>query len=327
MAQLLQTSKLAKMRRTQEVKGWDIDRDLDWGCHTEARPLLPLGEDLERSLGLSCSESLALSQLLGLMAINAISEHERAIQYVKEACWSQPLRRRNLGQDYRDLGEQFFADEAKHSRAFARYIERFADRHGVPYLELLEILPSYKDSWVCRFFRWNSKLGGRAVWWLVMLTEEESLQIYRQIRPHKSEIDPLFYQLHKLHFQEEIRHISYAPLMLRKLGEPRCILQSWIGRFDYVFAMAMHFLWIGQQLRRVGRARGLRKQHPFFGSIASVFDKLDALPLRKRWQILFFEVPFLSDLFRPARHRAVRIEWKRNRDFSSLPNLFNFLRS
>src|SRR5690606_28965996 len=104
-------------------------------------------------------------------------------------------------------------------------------------------------------------------------------------------------------------------------------LSRWISRFDYVFAMAMHYLWLGQQLNRVRRVRKLRDKHPFFAAVASAFAKLDALPLRRRIKIAGWEVPFLSELFRPARHRSMRVELQRNRDFSSLPKPLHFLRS
>ena len=310
-----QKSKLERMLATQKKQAWDMEQDINWENFNFDLPLLPIGQEIRTELNLTKRQYVVASQLLGLIATQAISEHEKALQIVKRSCWWNPVTNRKLPNDMLHLGEQFFREEAKHSETFARFIRLFANQKGISEQALKSILPQYKDGLFCNMFRLNSKLGGRAVWWLVMLTEEESLDLHRKLRSVNDEVDPLFYQLHELHFQEEVRHISYAPMMLRQLGG------KWISRFDYRFAEVVHFIWILNQLRRLKKLKKIRGQHPFFEILYEVYLKLDRLPWRKKTNLLFSKTPYLSPLFRPMRHKAMRVEIKRNIDY---PTFFKF---
>lgn len=314
-----QKTKLTRMLEAQKRHSWDLERDVDWEVRDTKRPLLPIGSQAT-SLGLSTVEERTLSQLLGLIATSAISEHERALKIVKKDCWSRPLSRKRKSRELRDLGEQFFLEEEKHSQAFAKYIETFAHDQGLDLRDLQQILPKYEDGFMCKVFRLNSLLGGRAIWWLVMLTEEESLDLFRKMRPHQESIDPLFYQIHDLHFQEEVRHISYAPQMLRLLGG------GWLSKFDYRLAELMHFVWILIQLRRLRKVSHLTQKHPFFASVNAIIKKFERLKWKERWNLILNQTPFLSSLFRPLRHKAMRIELKRNGDLPSLLSNFTFIK-
>ena len=308
-------TKYHKMLRLQEAKEWDLETDIRWDSHRVASPLLPECDEIGFKYDMTGREKLVFSQFLGLMAVQAISQHERILADMQESCWRRPLLKINSNRDYIDLGEQFFKEEAKHSRAFAKYVEVFSSHQNIDLESLKSVLPEYKFSWLAKIFKLNSILGGRAIWWLVMITEEESLSLFRKIRDYKGSVDPLFYQLNELHFQEEIRHTSYAPLMLRELTNGRGRL---LMKFDYILASTLHKIWIGSQIRRLKRISKLDKANPFFNTLQDVYKKFRVLSLRKKVFALRNEIPFLSELFNPLRHRAIAIELQRNPDHTLL---------
>lgn len=301
-------SKYHRMRLVQEEKQWDLERDLPWDAFETTRPLLPDCRALAEALALTPAEELACSQLLGLMAVQAISEHEKILGVVRELCWRRPLARLDAGEDVVKLGEQFFKEEAKHSLAFARYVETFARGRGIGVEELRAVLPSYRArSWSTGLFLLNSLCGGRAIWWLVMITEEESLALFRDIRSRKAEIEPLFYALNQHHFEEEIRHSSYAPLMLRMLGT---------SRLDFLLAEALHRVWVLRQLFRLRRLRRGSETSGFHAELRSVLAKFQRLPWRRRLALVATKIPYVSQLMQPRRHKAIGIELQRNAELA-----------
>jgi len=308
-------SKYRKMLRLQEAQEWDIEADIHWNNHHQTWQLIPNCQGFAKTYLLNDQEQVVFSQFLGLMAVKAISQHEKILASVQEDCWRKPLQKKNSNCDYRELGEQFFKEEAKHSKAFAKYIDVFAASRNMDINELNSILPEYKNSWMASIFKWNSKLGGRAIWWLVMITEEESLALFRSIRSHKKAVDPLFYELNECHFQEEIRHSSYAPLMLRELTASK---MAWPFKFDFILANLLHKVWIGLQIWKLRKVTKLEQSHPFFGTLNRVYKKINRLSLRKKLSLLRNDIPVLSQVFDSSRHRAIAIELQRNPDLRSL---------
>lgn len=291
------------MRLVQEEKQWDLERDLPWASLDATRALLPDCRALADALTLTPAEELACSQLLGLMAVQAISEHEKILGVVRDLCWRRPLARIDAGDDVVKLGEQFFKEEAKHSLAFARYVETFAQGRGIDAASLHAVLPSYRArSWSTAAFVLNSLLGGRAIWWLVMITEEESLALFRDIRSRKAEVEPLFFALNQQHFEEEIRHSSYAPLMLRMLGTSRA---------DFLLAETLHRVWVLRQLLRLRRLGRSTETSGFYADLRSVLAKFQRLPWRHRLALVATKIPYVSQLMQPRRHKAIGIELQR----------------
>lgn len=306
-------SKYRRMRLLQEEKQWDIDTDIPWASLDPTKPLLPRVPAFTAALGLTADEELAFSQVLGLMAVQAISEHEKVLGAVKERCWTKPLSGVGTPDDVAHLGEQFFREEAKHAEAFGRYVAGYAAALGVELADLKSILPTYdRDSLTTRLFALNSALGGRAMWWLVMITEEESLALFRRLRDAEGDVDPLFYELNRQHFDEEIRHMSYAPLMLRHLSSGAWPFQRYIMQFDYLTAEVLHVAWLLKQMTRLKRVHLLRAKHPAFARLSDVMRKFEALSWTHRLGMILGGIPYASEALNPRRHRAVGIEIKRN---------------
>lgn len=312
MASASARSKYQRMLQLQRESAWDLETDLDWSGLAAGQALLPCPPSFGDMLGLDQHERLAVSQLLGLMAVQAIAEHERVMGAVQDLCWRLPVRKAGLSPDVIALGDQFFAEEAKHARAFGRYVETFASVHGIPRDALAAILPTYShDSWFTRLFRANARFGGRAIWWLVLMTEEESIDLHRRIGSSGTPVEPLFRRLNELHFEEERRHSGYSPLMLRTLSAPSTLLGRVLARTDYAFAVVLHAAWVLCQMRRATRVAEHAHRHPFFAAVASVFTKLNRKPVLRRLTIVLNEVPYASELLRPGRHPGIRAERSR----------------
>ncbi len=54
-------------------------------------------------------------------------------------------------------------------------------------------------------------MGGHAFWWVVAVVEEVALLIYQAVYRHRKQMDPLFYQIHRKHFEEEIAAYKLRP--------------------------------------------------------------------------------------------------------------------
>ena len=95
-----------------------------------------------------------------------------------------------------------------------RFLSIFAKETNVSVSELQSLLPVLDKSKIESLFRVNGVVGGQALWWVVAAVEEESIMVYRHLHKFKKDLDPLYYELHRKHFEEETRHAAYAFLML-----------------------------------------------------------------------------------------------------------------
>ena len=209
-------SLLSRKLEVQSAKGWDLEKDLNWDQGVDlSKFLLPLDQESILFPDANADQKRVISQLMGLIIASSISELEKVACELKEPSWDRFLRKHPISPEFRTLGEHFYEDEKKHSEAFSRYIDSFALELGVDPQDLKQLLPQSNQTIQGQIFKLNSMAGGMAIWWLIAAVEEESILFYRYIQNMKSDIDPLYYQLHKLHFEEEVRHKSYAFMMLK----------------------------------------------------------------------------------------------------------------
>jgi hypothetical protein len=309
-------SKSRRMMLLQQKSSWDLSRDLNWDQFDISKPLFPLSNNFAEALQLTAQEQIALSQLIGIMAAQAISQHERVMQTAKESCWTKPAIQRAMDPDLKELGEEFFQEESKHADAFAQYVCRFADAKGLKSQDLQAYLPTYdEDSILARLMKLNSKLGGRAIWWLVMLTEEESVSIFKLLRRESANIEPVYLNLHRLHYEEEIRHMSYAPMMLRFFSKSASWMAKLVSTFDFAFMYLAHATWVLLQFLRVKRLKSYSGSNAFLCDLQSVFRKIDAIPRASLFKLSMTELPWMSRLLSPLEHQSIRAEWHRSKGF------------
>jgi hypothetical protein len=254
----------------QAANEWDLERDVPWQAIDSQKPLIPLDSLFSKIPGITPEERVALSQLLGLMTVKAIGEHEHVLSAIREHCERHVNPNVPNVEDLKLLMNQFFSEEAKHSAAFARYVSTFAQDAGISLSDLNQILPTFSArSWFTKIILWNGRLGGNAAWHLMQLTEHESVDLFRYLKTIDNTIDPLYYNLHRLHYEEELRHISFPPIIIRQ-GNFRKSTQQLNSRF----ARGVHAFWMLVQFMRLSHIHRLRNRHPFFAALQSAKQKI-----------------------------------------------------
>ena len=106
---------------------------------------------------------------------------------------------------------------------------------------------------------------------VVAAVEEESIEVFRQLRPHREEIDNLYFELHQKHFEEETRHASFAFLMLELLEERTSTPVKMLSRqIDYIMSEVLQVSWILGELMKVVHLEKLKDRHPFYQGLAEL---------------------------------------------------------
>jgi predicted metal-dependent hydrolase len=297
--------------KRQKRLAWNLNTSIRWRRGIDfAKPLVPLDDYHIIFPGkLTFNQKLAVSQFMGLLIASTFSETEKALGRLRVEAWEDMMRKRALNPEIIAMGKQFFTEEDKHSLAFDRYIEIFAKGVNVDAATLKGILPSVDAGWVESSLRRNAKQGGLVLWWIVATVEEESTQIFRQMVPFRQVLDPLYYELHKRHFEEEARHAPYAFMILDLcLGGK----MNW-RRFslDFVRSEIMKMMWMMMELTKSLKVRELRDRHSFFA-------ELDGLLASFKWWhlptlLLRFvrETPYISPFVNAQYHGELTKTLKR----------------
>lgn len=256
------------MLQQQKENGWALDTDIPWNTLQISAPLLPLDLLFQKVPGLTAEERLAISQFLGLMAVKAIAEHEHLLGVIQSQCTTRVAEAVDASEGMRPLMERFFEEEKKHSAAFSQYITEFTQKAGIAPSDLETVLPKFSaNSLFTKFALLNNALGGNAIWHLIQITEHESIDLYRFLKETSVEIDPLYFTLNRLHYEEEIRHISFPPLVIR-LAKPKS------QKFNQKFARLLHAVWMVTQFVRLRHISSLKNKHFFFNSLHSAQKKV-----------------------------------------------------
>lgn len=289
----------------QRTRAFDLERDIAWEKGIDlSRSFLPLDHDAIAFPGATESQRIALSQYLGLVINGTISEMEAVIHKLKDVAWHSVLRSYPVNPEMFELGELFFDEEVKHSRMFGRYNEHFCKASGVEARDLDVLLPKAFGSYFQKAIIANARTGGHAFWWLVASAEEVSIEIYRNIHRHASEMDPLYHQIHKRHLEDESRHRNYAFLMLSLIEARDGSLARWFHRkTDLLFAQAFCTGWVVAELTKVFEVKRLASRHPFFETLASCLPLLRQVPPLDLARRLFVTAPYISLVLNTKNHR------------------------
>lgn len=300
--------KIARLLFVQRAQGIDFSLDLDWSKSIDLnKSFLPLDHNAILFPKATEEQRLVISQFIGLVVAATISELEEVAFRLKGPTWENVLRKFPVNPEIHEMGELFYEDEKKHSAGFKRYIDLFAGKVNVDPNDLKELLPSSDKTMSSKIYHLNSMAGGMAIWWLIAAVEEESILIFDHMRKSRSEIDPLYYDLHKAHYEEEIRHKSYASIMLQINSEfarvPHAIV---LKKLDFILAEVLNITWTFNQLFKVKNLKKLSSAHPFF----KVLAELEPL-LRDRSSLsvihhLFTTAPYIKDMLHLSEHQHVR---------------------
>lgn len=304
MPRLDDEAAIARILERQKRLAFDLEKGVDWDRRIDlTRYFVPLDPDALVFPEAGPEERRALSQYLGLVIAQTFAEMETALVQVKDAVWKRNLELYPINPEFSALGEQFFAEEDKHSRMFKRYLRIFAEQTGLELEELNRVLPAVSGSMLQKALRLNSEFGGHALWWVLTLVEEASIAIFKQMRPFEDRLDPLYFEIHKRHFEEEVRHSPYSYWMLEHLHtRNRSALSVVFRKTDLLLAQALEVSWTLTALSRIRHARQLRSKHPFYAGLARL---LPLLVTRSPFEIirsLFVSAPFVSMLLNPNHH-------------------------
>lgn len=288
---------LRRQLEVQKSKGWDLEKDLPWDLGVDSSKfLLPIDKKAMFFPDASKEQRRAISQLMGLIVASTISELESIANDLKGPTWDRFLKKYPVNPELYELGVHFYEDEQKHSLAFKKYIDLFAESVNTDPKDLRKLLPQSNKTLLGQIYKMNSLAGGMAIWWLIAAVEEESIVFYNYIRNHKASIDPLYYQLHRLHFEEEIRHKSYAFMMLKVheefAGTPSNVF---FKKLDFIIAEVMNMTWTFNQLFKMKNLKKMKNHHPFFETLCTLSEMLGKKNPLEVLNGLFNEVPYISN--------------------------------
>lgn len=298
----LQFETLGRQVKLQRKLAWDLEKDIPWHLGVDpGKPFLPLDAEAIAFPGASAEQKLALSQFMGLVVNSTISEMEDALPQLKYAGWLRLLREYPVGPELEELGEIFFDEEAKHARAFSRYLDLFCQSTGIERAELDPLLPKAFGSYFQKSITKNALSGGHAFWWVVASVEEVSIAIYHQMFRSRQALDPLYFQLHRRHLEEESRHANYAFLMLELAAQkPASWREALHRKADYLLAQVVGAPWVITELYKFFEVKKLRHKHPFFDVLASCVPLYEKMPRAQLIKRMFVAAPYVSWLLNPG---------------------------
>ncbi len=296
---------LRRQTSFQKKGQWDLELDIKWEIGIDQfRGLLPMDNEYIGFPGASDEQKLALSQFMGLTINATISEMEDVAFGIRKVAWKDILDSYPVNPEMYQLGEEFFKEELKHSQAFRRYNRMFSEKVNVTDSELAELMPSAYGSIFRKAILKNAQDGGHAFWWVVAAVEEIALLIYQGMRPHRAAIDPLFYHVHKKHFEEESKHTNYAFLMLDLIKERnRSIKHIVHQKTDLVYSELFSTSWVLTEIQKIFRVQKYAHRHEFFQVLKSCLPLLEKMTKPQLIQRMFVSAPYLSFVLNPKRHK------------------------
>ena len=304
---LYNEDELSKSLEMQQKLAWDLEKDFNWSGGVDlTRPLVPLNKNSKLYKSLSNEQRLVLSQILGLIVNESFNEFEMSLERFRKQCFDDVLDKYPVNPEFLALGVEFFEDEHKHSLAFLRYTEIFAKELGIEVSELKAILPSMQNNKLAEVFNINSIAGGSAIWWLAAAVEEESILLYHFLRLFRNDVDPLYYQLHKNHFEEEARHASFAFMMLELIEKrSKTPLDKVIKKLDFIISDIFQVTWTFAELSKINKVKDLEHKHEFFKILSSTIPHIKEVGPIELIHSLFTETPYISMILNPSSNKNV----------------------
>ena len=299
--------KIARLLHVQKVQGIDFMESIDWTTSIDLeKPLLPIDGNALLFPEANEEERLVISQVMGLIVASTISELEDVAISLKGPTWENVLNKYPVNPEIREMGELFYEDERKHSIAFKKYINLFAGKVNVDPEDLRKFLPS-SQKLAKTIYQMNSFCGGMAIWWLIAAVEEESILIFDQMKKDRAQIDPLYYAVHKAHYEEEIRHKSYASIMLQINHDfAHSPVSQGLKKIDFLLAEVLNITWTFSQLYKVKELRSLENHHPFFRTISRLQKVLKKRSSFETFDVLFNKAPYTRDMLNLSEHKNIQ---------------------
>lgn len=296
---------LRKQIAWQREHHFDLQADVNWGAGIDfERFFLPVDHDAVAFPGANERQRKVLSQLMGLIVNATISEMEEVAGKLKSVAWRRVLNDFPVNPEMEELGELFFEEEEKHSQLFRKYNETFLKQTGIEANDLDRILPKAFGSSFQTAIKKNAEFGGHAFWWVVALVEEVAVLIYQQMYRHRRKVDPLFYQIHRKHFEEESKHTQYAFMMLQIINDKCHTLKDHtFKRTDLLFSEVFSTSWVLSELHKIFEVESLKDKHPFFMELSTCLPLLKQMPASEVVRRLFISAPYISLILNRNYHQ------------------------
>ncbi len=315
---IFDTHGLRHQLQDQKQHVWDLDQDISWNTGIDmSKGFLPLDQDSIAFPNATYEQKLALSQFMGLVVNSTISEMEDVAVKIRDIAWRKILDSYPVNPEMYELGEQFFAEEAKHSSLFQKFNEMFCQTNNIDPQELNIILPRAYGSRFQKAIIKNAKSGGHAFWWIVAMVEEVALLIYQNLYKDRKSIDPLYFVIHKKHFEEESKHTNYAFLMLDLIKKRNNQAKQKIhNRFDLIYSELFSIPWIITELKRVLLVKDFSERNDFFKRLNSCIPLIKNLSTLELANRLFVSAPYISLILNKHYHRLSKKAAKSHRALS-----------
>lgn len=287
--------------KQQKKLAWDADLSINWQRGVDfSKPFVPLDKNHILFPEVTTPEKLAISQYMGLMIAATVSEMELTMQRLREVSWRPFMERHAVNPELMALGENFFDEEAKHARVFQKFLDLCAMELDVAPKDLKNILPRVNPGYVDKILRLNANNDGLALWWIVTTVEEESTLIFHMMKPHKAKLDPLYYELHLRHFEEEARHACYPFLMIELASALKSSpMTSWLRKTDFVVSEMLKLFWMFFELSKTLDVDKLKNHHPFFRTLSGLVPKLQDRSLPGLLAAFVRETPYIATFINP----------------------------
>lgn len=304
---LYNEEQLEKLLKLQQKHSWDLELAIPWKIGVDlSLPLVMMDREAFFYPGASAEERLTISQMMGLIIAACIFELEESLIRLRPQAFEQVYRRYPVSPEFRDLGEQFFVEEIKHSHSFKRYVEQFAHTVGVELSDLMKVLPVIEKTKSEFILKKHLEQGGQSFWWIVAIVEQHFLLIFKNLAPHKSKLDPLYFTLHAKHFEEEARHASFPYLMLELLkGHNKSFLNNLFNRYDLMVAQFIQSAWAVSSLSRTREVEKLAHKHEFFAKMHRIEKKHGSNNLIEMLWKLMTKTPYVAPLLNPNGHPKI----------------------
>jgi hypothetical protein len=302
----------------QRKHAWDLSKDISWDKGIDlSKYFLPLDSDAIFFPGASTEQKLALSQFLGLLINYATGQMESTMKKLQSTAWERVLRNYPVNPQMWELGELFFDEELKHSVAFFRYVDIFCQQNNIESAEFVTILPNAADSILIKALTASASTGGHAFWWMVTAVEEASIALFKALHAHKKTIDPLYYEVHLRHMEEESRHHNYGFMMLDIINEKtETIAQRIHLKTGLLQAQVFFTSWILGQLTKIFRVKKMAHKSPFLKIIADSLPLIRSLSARELAHKLFVSSPHISLILNTHYHKLTLASAKKLSAFS-----------
>lgn len=303
---LYDEKRLAELAMLQRRHNWDLESSIAWATPIDLdKPLVPLDDWALSCPGAGPEERLAISQMMGLIIASSICEMEGCLLRLRKDSFDDVFAGFPVNPEFRELGEQFFIEEEKHARAFRRYLERFSQAAGVDASLLRSLLPVLDGTRTEALLRRSLRFDSRSFWWIVATVEEEFLALHARLAPFSKTLEPLYFDLHQKHFEEEARHSPFPFLMLELLRGRGGWLDPVRDKGGLVFAQLLIASWSMASLRKVRGVVRLRGAHPLFGALAAAYALFERQPPGRILWRMFTRTPYVSSLVNPSGHAKV----------------------